>query len=106
MELDHHATLIRGHGDAAMAALLQLDGGEITVVKQQINVALLQLIAMRDALIAARREGGGCNHWLQSTNAIISVLFGTEYPLAGLKQKRVDEGRNALQQLLNEETVN
>lgn len=102
---DIDATTIRSHGDAAMAAIRQLDHDDIDLVKQQLNVALMQLIAMRDALIAARRAGGPCDEWLSRTNAIISVLFGTEYPLAGLKQQRVTETREALERLLAEKAV-
>lgn len=60
---------------------------------------------MRDALIKARREGKSCDEWLRRSNAILSSIFGTEFPLGGLQWKRATETRDALSKLLQRPQV-
>lgn len=96
---------IRAYGDVAMAAINQLDTADIKEAKKRLALALERLVSMRDALIKARREGKSCDEWLRRSNAILSSIFGTEFPLGGLQWKRVTETRDALSKLLQRPQV-
>ncbi|HEU5019949.1 MAG TPA: hypothetical protein VFT69_18470 [Pseudolabrys sp.] len=101
-ELDLH---VRAYGDVAMAAINQLDTADADAAKKQLALVVERLAGMRDALIEARREGQACDEWLRRTNAILSSIFGTEFPLGGLQWKRVTETRAALGKLLQQPRV-
>jgi hypothetical protein len=101
-ELDLH---VRAFGDVAMAAINQLDTADIGDAKKQLALAIERLVGMRDALIEARREDQPCDEWLRRTNAILSSIFGTEFPLGGLQWKRATETRQALAKLLQQPQV-
>ena len=91
---------IRAHGEAALNELDQLQSGGSVETKKRLDEIIQRLIAMRDALIEAGRAGQSCGDGLPRTNAILSSLFGTEFPKAGLQWKRVCESREALRNLL------
>ncbi|MGH6681494.1 MAG: hypothetical protein ACREDL_21765 [Bradyrhizobium sp.] len=96
---------IRAYGDVTMAAINQLDTADINEAKKQLALAVERLVGMRDALITARREGQSCDEWVRRTNAVLSSIFGTEFPLGGLQWKRVTETREALSELLQRSRV-
>ena len=54
------------------------------------------IVIVRDQLISARRRGEGCEDNLQEINAVLSAVFGIEYPVNGLQWKRLTEARTAL----------
>jgi hypothetical protein len=56
---------------------------------------------VRDQLIAARRAGAPCSEELRRTNAILSSVFGIEFPISGRQWTRVCEARNALKDMLH-----
>ncbi|HEY7302366.1 MAG TPA: hypothetical protein VH684_31100 [Xanthobacteraceae bacterium] len=60
-----------------------------------------RLVTMRNDLIAARRLGSPCEAELQQINAIISSIFGVEFPSEGLQWQRVCDTREALRRLLD-----
>ena len=92
---------VRVHAQAALDDLdsVHSDGSSLTT-KRCLDSAMRQLIAARGALIAAHNEGWSSDGLLARTNAILSSLFGTEFPKDGLQWKRVCESREALRDLL------
>jgi hypothetical protein len=53
---------------------------------------------LRAELIAERRSGKG-DHCLDRCNAILSMVIGSEYPLAGIRRDRVQKARDELASL-------
>jgi hypothetical protein len=94
-------TAVRGYGEQAMACLEEDEKAvPVETMKQRLDQALIALINMRDELIQARRAGQDDSDWLPRTNGIISTLYGTEFPVGGIKMKRIEEARRALRDLL------
>ena len=81
---------------AATAAIHQLDHPDVDEAKKRLERVLETIVALRDTLIAATRAGEPVHDKLRRTNAVLSTIFGTEYPLGGLQWKRVTEAREAL----------
>jgi hypothetical protein len=94
-------TSIAAHGRAALAELDSLAPGDPDASKK-LSEVMRQLVSTRDDLIAARRLGAACRPQLQRTNALISSIFGVEFPVAGVQWQRVCDTREALRQLVNE----
>lgn len=61
------------------------------------------LVRMRNGLIARRRAGEGVSPRLDHVNAVLSVTFGGEYPLVGVRRKRIEKARDLLRGLLRED---
>lgn len=91
---------IQAHGEAALKGLNELPGQDNSETRKKLLEITQQLVRMRDALIAQRRAGENVDYFLTRTNAILSSLFGTEFPVNGFNKKRVDETRYALERLL------
>jgi hypothetical protein len=90
-------------GERALAALQELpDSKPIDVMKQRLEDAIQELVHMRDRLIEIRRAGRPDSNWLPQTNAILSTIYGTEFPVGGLNVQRIKEARSALGELLNQ----
>ena len=60
------------------------------------------LVHLRTELTAGRREGETGNR-LERCNAVLSMVIGGEYPLAGIRRDRVQKARNELASLLDEQ---
>jgi hypothetical protein len=90
----------REHGETALRWLDELPDRSNPQERMQIAAIVQQLVAMRDDLIEQRRAGAPCGDTLRRTNAILSSLFGTEFPLNELQLKRVCETRDALREML------
>lgn len=91
---------VRRRSEEVLARLDALpDSRPVQTMKQNLDEALVWLVQMRDDLIEAQRAGHDVSNWLPSVNAILSTLFGTEYPVGGLKVKRIEEAREALRAL-------
>jgi len=60
--------------------------------------AVAGVTAIRDALIAERRAGGGTEmeRRLARCNAVLSLVVGGEYPLQGVRRDRVQQARDEL----------
>jgi hypothetical protein len=59
------------------------------------------LVELRTELTATRRKGESAGH-LDRCNAILSMVIGGEYPLAGLRRDRLQKARDELVTLLDE----
>jgi hypothetical protein len=92
---------IRKHGEAALKAIDQLPDDDSAKTRKILAEVLQQFVQMRDGLIAARRCGEAVTHWLTQVNALISSIFGTEFPINGFNKSRVDETRTALEHFLS-----
>jgi hypothetical protein len=57
---------------------------------------------LRTELTAGRREGETGDR-LERCNAVLSMVIGGEYPLAGIRRDRVQKARNELASLLDEQ---
>jgi hypothetical protein len=91
---------IRRDGEAVLAALdaALADHGESRDTK--LSDAMRGLVEIRDKLILKKRDGERCGDLLECSNALISSLLGTEFPLGGHHRKRVVETREALGKML------
>lgn len=90
----------RNHALTAFRVLGELSSGDCEA-NPKLSDAMHQLIAMRNELIDARRAGEPCVDALRASNAIISSIFGVEFPSAGLQWQRVCDTRQALQNLID-----
>jgi hypothetical protein len=90
----------RHHGETALRWLDELPEKDNAQERVQLAAIIQQLVAMRDDLIERQRVGESCSDDLRRANAILSSLFGTEFPLDGIQLKRVHETRDALRQML------
>ena len=63
------------------------------------------IVAVRDQLIGIKRRGDDCEDTLRKVNAVLSAMFGIEYPVNGLQWKRLTEARAALNNLISGETI-
>ena len=59
------------------------------------------LVQLRNELTAGRREGEPGDR-LERCNAVLSMVIGGEYPLAGLRRDRLQKARDELASLLNQ----
>ena len=57
------------------------------------------LVLLRTGSTATWREGAPCGN-LDRYNAILSIVIGGEYPLAGLRRDRLHKARDQLASLL------
>lgn len=89
------------HGKAALAALQTVQADGVASARKTLATALDELVKMRDVLIDANRVGNSWVGLLERTNAVISSLFGTEFPSSDFQWKRVQEARQALKRLLD-----
>jgi hypothetical protein len=93
---------IRKRGEEALAALQELpDSKPVDIMKQRLDDAIAALVQMRNELIDARRKGENIGEWLPRTNAILSTIYGTEFPVGGLNVQRIEEARAALHDLIH-----
>jgi hypothetical protein len=75
-------------------------GRRKTWKKKNLEQVMQNLIAMRNELVDAGRNGQPVEDWLIAINAILSCLLGTEFPHNGLQWQRICESREALRDLL------
>jgi hypothetical protein len=89
----------------ARSALNELDRLQCDAdieMKQNLEQVMQNLIDMRNELIEPHRSRQQFGDWLAATNAILSCLFGTEFPHGGLQRQRISETREALRNLLRQ----
>ena len=67
---------IYAHGAAALKGLNELPESDNSETRNKLAEIMQQLVQLRDGLIAQRRAGGNCDHWLRQANAVVSSLFG------------------------------
>ena len=93
-------SLVQESGGAVLALLEQLCGDDPRRINESLGEVVTGLVRVRDQLIAARRAGSPCGDELRRTNAILSSVFGIEYPIGGHQWTRVCEARDALKDML------
>ena len=62
------------------------------------------LAGYRDALIEGKRRGENRDQRLGEANALLSELVAGEFPLVGVRRKRIEDARDVYRRLLGEET--
>jgi hypothetical protein len=95
---------LRAHGEAALKELDWLQKQANIEMKKTLQQVMQHLVDMRNELIeaSARRGGPAFDDRLTAINAILSCLFGIEFPHSGLQWRRICESREALRNLLKE----
>ena len=93
-------SLVQDGGAAILALLDQLCGDGPPRTSECLGEVVTRLVHLRDHLIAARRANTPCGEELRRTNAILSSVFGIEYPIGGHQWTRVCEARDALKDML------
>lgn len=81
-----------GHAAAALDRLLSAKSAYSDLVE-----AARRLVALRDLLIAERRDGvPDPERRLDRLNAILSLVAAAEYPLDGVRRERIESARREL----------
>jgi hypothetical protein len=93
---------LRAHGEAALIELDRLQQQPGIEMQKNLEQVMQHLVDMRNVLIEAGacRSGPAFDDRLTAINAILSCLFGTEFPHSGLQWRRICESREALRNLL------
>lgn len=90
-------------GETALAAFDALQDKDPPQGDPELRRAVHHLVHLRDELIARQRaEGADCGWWLDRTNALLSGVFGAEYPVGGVPWQRIDATRDALRELIDD----
>jgi len=91
---------IENEGKAALAALDRALAKKPERDSQAFSATTEHLCAMRDQLIAHRREGGGDQDRLERINAVISSALAGHYPLGKVPWDEIERARDALRELV------
>lgn len=91
--------LIRDHGETACGLLDQLSPTDPEANRKLSEIGR-HVVLLRDELILAQRAGDDCREPLSRINAVISAMFGLEFPSSGLQWARVGETKDGLRGLL------
>jgi hypothetical protein len=86
--------------DCCRAAVAALDRA-LDKIYHDLAGAIRGLVQLRTELTARLREGEPAD-LLGRCNAILSMVIGGEYPLAGLRRDRLQKARDELASLLGE----
>ncbi len=92
---------IRRRAGAALHILDSLPHEGSPETRKRLAEAIEHLVRLRDELIAAEHAGNRCEEPLRAANAMLSSIFGTEFPVHGLQWKRVCETRDAIRRWLD-----
>lgn len=87
--------------DAALAAVDRLLAVSPPCTAQEAMDSVRRVVALRDLLVARRREDGpspGLDYRLARVNAVLSLTWSGTVPTAGYRRDRVEEARRALAQ--------
>jgi hypothetical protein len=93
-------SLVQDVGAEALALLDQLCRDDPPGTNECLGEVITRLVHLRDQLIAARRTDMPCSEELRRTDAILSSVFGIEFPVGGPQWTRVCEARDALKYML------
>lgn len=91
---------LRQHGHDAVARLGHVLGRGPEATHGEIQAATLAVIAFRDQVIQRHRDGTASDACLAQANGLVSLAFGGEFPLSGLHQRRFEQTRDTMQELL------
>ena len=86
---------------AAVAALDRALDDRPDMIYHDLAAVVRCLVKLRIELTAARREGEPGDR-LERCNAILSMVIGGEYPLAGIRRDRLQRARVELASLIGE----
>jgi hypothetical protein len=68
---------------------------------EDIRQAVNAVVAFRDRVLAATRDGRTDREALDRANAIVSLAYGGEFPLTGLHRRRFAQARDAMAALVD-----
>lgn len=85
--------------DAAIAAYDRVLADEPTLSHQALAEATQAVVRLRDALIARGRATGDVPDALAAVNAIVSLAWAAQMPVAGVRRDRMEQTREALRDL-------
>ena len=93
---------LRAHAEAALKELDRLHNQASVEMNKNLQQVMQHVVDMRNELIDAGACPGGLGFdgRLTAINAILSCLFGIEFPHGGLQWRRIYESREALRNLL------
>jgi hypothetical protein len=86
---------------AAVAALDRALDDRPDKIYHDLAEVVRWLVKLRTVLTAARREGDP-GDLLERCNAVLSMVIGGEYPLAGIRRDRLQKARDELAIVLGE----
>lgn len=91
---------LRRHAQDAITRLKDaMDrGGDLS--HEEMNHAISHVIALRNLMLDAHRRGNLSRDLLDRANAVTSLAYGTEFPLAGVHAHRIKQTCDALHDLL------
>lgn len=74
---------------------------------EELTEAVHCTVALRDGMIERRRQGRSPERdkRLHQVNAVISAIVAGEFPLMGVRWKRIEAARDLLKRILAEEEV-
>ncbi|HRO60424.1 MAG TPA: hypothetical protein PK177_14865 [Burkholderiaceae bacterium] len=95
--------LIR-HGRASLDAFEHAIEKAQDLEHEDLARAVRHLVDLRDALICSRRQGWpfGAQQHLDCVNALMSLASSAEFPMAGVRWRRLCSLRDALKDLIDE----
>lgn len=85
----------------AVAGLDRVLDRDPEVGHADVQAAARAVVAFRDLAILRHREGTADRGCLGQANAIVSLVFGAEFPLSGLHFDRIRQARGAMVALLD-----
>ena len=91
---------VKARYDDALRSLDELLADRPPVVYDAIERATVDVVAVRDELIEAARAGN-TDHGdaLRRVNALLSLIVSAEFPLGGVRWKRIQSARDDLAKL-------
>ena len=96
-----------GHCREAVAKLDYLLRNHPAETAEELTDAVRCTVALRDTMIERRHGPGGeserQDRRLRQVNSIISAIVAGEFPLMGIRWKRIEGARDLLKQVLAEE---
>jgi len=91
------------HAIAKLDYLLRNHPAEIA---EELSDAVRCVVALRDSMIEHRHQAGATperDAQLQKVNAVISAIVAGEFPMMGIRWKRIEGARDLLKQVLSEQ---
>ena len=90
----------RVEGEAALAALDRALAAKPTRDGHAFSETTEHLCALRDRMIAERRDGGGSRETLERLNSVLSTALAGHFPLGNTPWPEVEHARAALATLV------
>lgn len=95
--MDSHAQ------DLARAAMGRIEtalAGGPDVDHQMVSEAVRSVVTLRNHIIELAKIGNVEPDLLSQINSIVSLAFGSEYPLMGIHRHRIEQTRDALRKFV------